>query len=418
MKVLIISPLTDLPSNGEKFIPLEITNWSNSPIEINSKFSFLAEKDFLESEKHDVKVICLVPTSIRDKLNISFSTYDELINNILSNLKIEDTEINVIPFESTINLGTSLYYIYLSIYKALKQFFPDVILLDVSNSSSLFSSLVLKGLEIAIDDMLLTYAENYIYAIISKRDNGYIQTVLHLYKNRQNVKIAKYLLREMKVLRTEKPVTLPQPLGRAEFRRLAFAIENCLPLVALHILDRIEYEKLMKEEDFIKIIIENIKMDKGNITNDVELLEGAVYYTLARHLVEKYKVNKPFTIDNLRNILNTTSIVCNKAVNRFVDEIMLTINYLLKHNELEGEYRLGAIHNIMKLSLVDFIKNKENIIEMLKNYKRECGDIELTNMGFEPNSTIININKEKIYIYYAEECEDKIMSKVKDMMGE
>ncbi|AAK42727.1 hypothetical protein SULI_02095 [Saccharolobus solfataricus] len=421
MKILIIAPLTEVSEEENEIRPIEVTNWSNSPVGISSKYSFLAEKKFLEEERHEVKILTLVPTEIRKNLNVKFSNYNELVSNILEALKFgnDNIAVEVIPFEDSVSLGTSLFFSYLKIYYAIKTFLPSLIILDVSHSSSSFSTLVLTALDIAITDSLLTQqVENYIYAKVSKRNDS-IQLISHMFKNMYSIKLSEYFLREMKIMKSENQANLPQFVGRAEFRRLGFCIENCYPLVVLHVLDGMDLEKLVSEEKIMEIVVNNLEIKDGKLIQNVELLEGATYYVLATHLVKRYKVKKPFSVDNVRNILNLTSPTCRRISNQIIDEMMIELNYLLRHLGLrEGEYSLEQISNLLKQPLTEIIRKEESIGDILSRYKRECGSINLSGIGLDPGATIIKIDSDKIYVYYADECEDSVLSKVKDQMGD
>ncbi|AGJ63982.1 hypothetical protein [Saccharolobus islandicus] len=420
MKILIIAPLTEVSEEESEIKPIEVTNWTNSPVGISSKYTFLAEKKFLEEERHEVKILTLVPTEIKTRFDIKFNNYNELDSNILETLKLgDDITVEVIPFEDSVSFGTSLFFSYLKIHDVLKNFLPSLILLDVSHSTSSFSTVVLAALEIAIIDSLLTQqVQDYIYAKVAKK--GYsIQLISHVLKDIYSIKLSEYFLREMKIMKSEKQTNLPQPVGRAEFRRLGFCIENCYPLVMLHILNRIDLEKLLSEEKIIDIVMNNLEIRDSKLIENVELLEGATYYVLATHLVKKYKVEKPFSIDNLRNILNLTSPTCRRISNQIIDEVMIELNYLIKHLELkEAEYSLGQIFNLVKQPLAEIIRKEESIGNILSGYKGECDNVELNGIGLDPNATIIKIDRDKIYIYYSEQCEDSVLSKVKELMGD
>ncbi|WP_338604212.1 hypothetical protein V6M85_05925 [Sulfolobus tengchongensis] len=46
MKILIIAPLSSQSSKGDKIVPLEVTNWSNSAVEIESRIHFWLRRNF------------------------------------------------------------------------------------------------------------------------------------------------------------------------------------------------------------------------------------------------------------------------------------------------------------------------------------------------------------------------------------
>jgi len=133
VKILIIAPLTEVSEEESEIKPIEVTNWTNSPVGISSKYTFLAEKKFLEEERHEVKILTLVPTEIKTRFNIKFNNYNELDSNILETLKFgDDITVEVIPFEDSVSFGTSLFFSYLKIHDVLKNFLPSLILLDLT----------------------------------------------------------------------------------------------------------------------------------------------------------------------------------------------------------------------------------------------------------------------------------------------
>ncbi|WP_338604215.1 hypothetical protein V6M85_05930 [Sulfolobus tengchongensis] len=166
----------------------------------------MAEKELLEDEKHEVKILSLVPTKIRNELDITSNDYRDLVNKIRESLKInndDNTLLEVIPYEDAISFGTSLFFSYLNIYNVIKTFSPNLILLDISYSDSSFSTLISKASEIAMTDLLFTQqVDNYIYAVVSKRDNGYIQPISNIVKDKRNTSLTEYLLREMKIMKS------------------------------------------------------------------------------------------------------------------------------------------------------------------------------------------------------------------------
>ncbi|WP_338604218.1 hypothetical protein V6M85_05935 [Sulfolobus tengchongensis] len=178
-------------------------------------------------------------------------------------------------------------------------------------------------------------------------------------------------------------------------------------------------EKLLSEEEILKIVIENTEFNNGKIMANVELFEGATYYVLATHLVKKYRCNKPFSIDNLRDILSLMSSVCNRLSNQLIDELIISLNYLLKYLELkEKEYRLIDIYDLIKLPLNVFMRKEKIVSEILNSYRGDCDNIDLNGIGLDPNATVIKIDSDKVRIYYAEECEDKVLNRLKDLMGD
>ncbi|AOL16875.1 hypothetical protein BFU36_09330 [Sulfolobus sp. A20] len=417
MKILIIAPLTDLSQRVEKYIPLDIINWGRSPVEIESKYSFLAEKTYLKQDKHDVKVLVLIPSKLRDKQNITFNTYEELLNKLYSLFRDQEIEkIDVIPFEDTVNLGTSLFFSYVSIYKTLRETLPNLILLDISHAESAFSSLVQQSLEVAMNDILLTYSEKMYFGIISSKDTGEIQTISHFVKDVNSVSLFQYLLRELKIFRTEKQVKLPQIMGRSEIKKFAFSITNCFPLLALHSIE--DVKDLMSEEEFEKFLMSNMQIKDGKIYFDVELLEGATYYVLGVHLINRYRAKNPYSIENLRNILTISPLPCRRIGNEILDDLLASINYLLKNVKISGEYSLSSISSLLRLTVGEIAREKENILDLIRRHKKDCSDeVNLNGLGLDPNSTIINI-EDKITIYYSSECIDKIMGKIRDFLNE
>ncbi|TRM86208.1 hypothetical protein DJ521_06025, partial [Sulfolobus sp. E3] len=216
------------------------------------------------------KTLYLIPSKLRDKQNITFNTYEELLNKLYSLFRDQEIEkIDVIPFEDTVNLGTSLFFSYVSIYKTLRETLPNLILLDISHAESAFSSLVQQSLEVAMNDILLTYSEKMYFGIISSKDTGEIQTISHFFKDVNSVSLFQYLLRELKIFRTEKQVKLPQIMGRSEIKKFAFSITNCFPLLALHSIE--DVKDLMSEEEFEKFLMSNMQIKDGKIYFDVEL---------------------------------------------------------------------------------------------------------------------------------------------------
>ncbi len=418
MKILIIAPLTNLSQRIQKYTPLDIISWGRSAVDIESEYSFLAEKTYLKQDKHDVKVLVLIPSKLRNKHNITFVTYEELLNKLSSLFRDNEIEkVEVIPFEDTINFGTSLFFSYVSIYKTLVETLPNLVLLDISHAESAFSSLVQQSLEIAINDILLTqHSDNMYFGLISSKDTGEIQTISHFVKDVNSVSLPQYLLRELKIFRTEKQVKLPQIMGRSEIRKFAFSIANCFPLLALHSIE--DAKELISEEEFEKFLISNIQINEGKIYFDVELLEGATYYVLGVHLINRYRTKSPYSINDLRSILTISPLSCRRIGNEILDDLLTSINYLLKNIKISGEYTLGSIYSLLRLPISEIAREKENILNLVRRYKKDCDEVTLNGLGLDPNSTIVNIDEDKITIHYSTECIDKIMVKIREFLKE
>ncbi|TRM85895.1 hypothetical protein DJ529_12400, partial [Sulfolobus sp. C3] len=80
---------------------------------------------------------------------------------------------------------------------------------------------------------------------------------------------------------------------------------------------------------------------------DVELLEGATYYVLGVHLINRYRAKNPYSIENLRNILTISPLPCRRIGNEILDDLLASINYLLKNVKISGEYSLSSISSLL-----------------------------------------------------------------------
>ncbi|QXJ34360.1 Uncharacterized protein J5U22_00906 [Saccharolobus shibatae] len=110
MKILIIAPLTEVSEEESEIEPIEVTNWTNPPVGISSKYTFLAEKKFLEQERHEVKILTLVPTEIKTRFNVKFNNYNELASNILETLKLGDNiTVEVIPWAAQESIANCIF---------------------------------------------------------------------------------------------------------------------------------------------------------------------------------------------------------------------------------------------------------------------------------------------------------------------
>ncbi|MFP3233091.1 MAG: TM1812 family CRISPR-associated protein, partial [Sulfolobaceae archaeon] len=168
MKILLISTWTNISINEQEYNVVDSRGNENENIIKDYKPS-LAEYSFLKEDVKDVKMIILLPSFLTASLNDLPDSYSLLVNSLKDLVAqkfpaAREADIYVLPssgtFKSSNNvihihdggIGNFNFFIYTDIYEELRKEDPEVVMVDLSETSSYLSYITSNAVRLAIED--------------------------------------------------------------------------------------------------------------------------------------------------------------------------------------------------------------------------------------------------------------------------
>ncbi|BFH73988.1 hypothetical protein SJAV_19320 [Sulfurisphaera javensis] len=415
MKVLIVTFWDHINFANSKFTVFdekgEITSVTYEGI--NETF---AEADFLKENKVDVKISAFLPTTLSYILNDPPPDYTQLVSVLESEVKNTVPKvdyIHILPSEGEFKnhfhkerLGNFHFFFYNKLYEDLVKETPDVILLDLSRAFSYFQAYATSATQLAVENYVITTNKRDTLLIEFTNVNN-ILTPLFI-KDFKKIDFYNYLTKNIK-LSTAKGFSTQ---GKSELYGIGKSLELGFPLALFYLLKNVE--KLISPEEFEKMILNSIKVNKSEkyeVIADFEAHVTAPYYFIGYHFVNQYRklAEEEVTIDLLEKFYE----LFNEPQRNLISREIQILKDLSKIPKEEGEYLLDYLIKLGNTRLIDWLKGEINEEE-----REECEINEkemYSHAGLGRKFTKIEVKEGKIVVKYTESCLDEILSWVKNI---
>lgn len=420
MKTLLISAWTNISTNEQEYNVVD-SRGNENEIMIKDYKPSLAEYSFLKEDVKDVKMIILLPSFLTASLNDLPDSYS-LLENSLKDLVIQkfptarEGDIYVLPssgtFKSSNNvihihdggIGNFNLFIYMDIYEELRKEDPEVVMLDLSETSSYLSYITSNAVRLAIEDyafnnkkqlMLIELASEFSNRIVTLRKTLMKDVNIHQYL-KSDIKLAKGMSTQ----------------GKSELYGIGNALELGFPLALIYLLR--EAVDLVSPEEFRKKVLENIQVRKNNGTYSlIASLRASMtspYYFIGYHFVEANKkiIEGEITLDKLNELMDYYTGATRALIRREI-EIIRKLSQLVR----DGEYLLDSLIRMGNTRVLDWLDGR-----VYEGSKVRCEITEeemVSHAGMGRKFTKVSKDGNNITVKYAEECLDNVLSWIKSL---
>ncbi|MBP1357584.1 MAG: hypothetical protein JZD40_03745 [Sulfolobus sp.] len=445
MKVLLISIMRELKKEQKEIYPLDTSTYQPSLVKRLAENPIIAQNEALISEGHEVKTIIMATTTLSSLVNEDVKDlYDlqEKIASIIRSAFSENFPLYIIPSNgSSISKddiehmhiggpGNTLYFMFHYLRKEINEFKPDMILIDLTSADQTLSSLVFKASYGAIlDSFVLNDNASSITLILTTLINDKIYMISRDVYDSNELMLYNYFLREFRLVNVLRQDIQPlSVIGRSELNKVGTLLKLGLILLLLHEFSSFEPNKMYSPEDFLNLIYKNFKISKEDegkrIVYDygLEILEGAIYYTIGRDFLTKYNTNeRSFSLNELRKLLRFFPISVRNVIEAKFKDIEELVNLLRMHGIDEVETTLYGLRKVGSMTAVEFHKpNAKEIIASLLEGKKICKGFYpekfLSELGLLDKIIEVKIKKDDIRINYIQECLDNVYNIIKEYL--
>ena len=418
MKTLLVTTWTNLVSSPKEYSVVDEKGIETENVVKNCKPS-LAEFSFLKEDK-EVKLVVLLPSFLSSLLNdppTSFSLLEEALKEVVLQKfpEINGNSVYVLPSTGTFRnnnilhiheggIGNFNLFAYLYVYEELRKEDPEVVMIDLSETSSYLTYVTLNAVKLAIEDYAFTNKKQLsLIKIASDFSNRIVTLDKEVIKD---VEIQKYLTSDIKLAKgmsTE---------GKSELYGIGKALELGFPLALIYLLR--EANELIKPEEFKGKILEGLQIQKNegtySLLASVRASMTAPYYFMGYHFVEATKklVEGDITLDKLYEVMDYYTGATKALIKREL-EIIKKLSQLVK----DGEYLLDTLIRIGNTRVLDWLEGK---VSEGSKVKCEISEEEMvSHAGMGRKFTKVTKDGDTITVKYAEECLNSIISWVKSI---
>jgi hypothetical protein len=415
MNILLISVWTNFSTSEKEYKVLD-EKGDETDIIIRSPKASIAEFNYLMDKADKVTFLSFLPSFLSSSLNSLPSTYSEL-ENLLKEKALQYSiplEAYLLPANGVFNInglthihdggvGNYSFLIYYYTYKMLEEQKPDLIMLDLSETSSYLQYYSLKGVELAVKE----YAYNLnSQPLLIAFSTDYTERLLTLSREiMKDIEIYNYLSNgELKLAKGFSTV------GKSELHGIGIALKLGFPLALSYIIKNVE--ELISPEEFQKKILEGITITRNE---KVFALKGtfrasttAPYYFMGYHFVKSHKdlALDEVPITKIEESLYLYNEPARSLIKREI-EIIKKLSTLID----DGEYLLSELIRIGNSRVLDWVSGNVKV-----NDKTSCDVFEdemISHAGMGRYFTIVKKSGGNVTLSYSQQCIDNVISWVK-----
>ena len=415
MNVLLISVWTNFSTSEKEYKVLDEKGDEVDTI-IRSPKASIAEFNYLRDKADKITFITFLPSFLSSSLNSLPSTYSELESLLRERVSQYSIPIEsyLLPANGVFNVnglthihdggvGNYSFLIYYYTYKMLEEQKPDLIMLDLSETSSYLQYYSLKGIELAVKDyaynlnsqpLLMTFSTDYTERLLTLSKEVVKGTEIYSYLSNNELKLAKGF----------------STIGKSELYGIGIALKLGFPLALSYIIKNAE--ELISPEEFYKKIVEGLTITRNEkvftLRGSFRASTTAPYYFMGYHFVQYHKdlALDEVPISKIEESLYLYSEPARSLIKREI-EIIKKLSALID----DGEYLLSELIKIGNSRVLDWVSGNVKV-----NDKTNCNVFEdemISHAGMGRYFTVVKKSGKNVTLLYSQECIDNVISWVK-----